>query len=76
VRYWEGGRWVQPWALSDSYEDAINQVREDFPDAVIGHDNDLPGGGDMTFCWENEQDAAGDRIDDACALIYRRRAQR
>ncbi len=74
VRYWEGGQWVQPWALSDSYEEALVQVREDFPDAVIGHDGDLSDGGDRTFCWEDAAHAVGQQIDNACVVIYRRRA--
>ena len=44
----------------ETYDEAVAAVVVVFPDASIGHDGDISGGGERTLVWRNE----GAQIDD------------
>lgn len=52
-----------------TYEAAVEAVRAQYPDAVVGHDGDLTDSGDSTLCWACEADAQDDPGVNACAKI-------
>ena len=45
---------------AETYEGAQAAVLARYPDAEIGHDGDLDGGGDRTLCWATEEDSVND----------------
>lgn len=55
----------------DSYDEACEAVRAEYPEAEIGHDGDLTLGGDRTLCWADEASSEGDSGVDAIAEIMR-----
>ena len=54
-----------------TYDEAVERVRQAWPEAVIGHDADLTDGGDLTMCWSCEEEQSKDDDDGvrACATI-------
>jgi hypothetical protein len=56
----------------ETYEAAIEAVRTQYPEAEIGHDGDLEGGGDRTLCWASEEDSIDDDGARAIASIRSR----
>ena len=45
---------------ADTYSEAQEIVLAAYPDAEIGHDGDLEGGGDRTLCWSDEESSVDD----------------
>jgi len=37
-----------------NYRAALEAILSQYPEAEIGHDGDIPDGGDRTLCWEDE----------------------
>lgn len=53
----------------ETFNAAVEAVRGAYPNAVVGHDGDLDGGGDRTLCWACEGDATDDDGANAVAEI-------
>jgi hypothetical protein len=56
---------------AQGYDAAQDMLREQYPDAEIGHDGDLSLGGDRTLAWETEEISCGDDGQHAVASIHR-----
>ena len=59
----------------ESYAEAVETIRGEYPDAEIGHDGDITTGGDSTLCWADADDAEGDAGRNAVAVITRADAE-
>ena len=44
----------------DDYAAAVDAVLARYPEAEIGHDGDIPDGGDRTLCWPDEESSVDD----------------
>ena len=54
----------------ETYEDAQAAVTAVHPDAAIGHDGDIDGGGERTLCWVDEETSRDDDGVRACCSIW------
>ena len=63
---WPGGLW-EP---TNTYGEAVRIIREEYPDAAIGHAGDLEDGGDRTIAWRSAEDAEGDSGARSIAAIH------
>ena len=50
---------------------AVEAVRAVYKSAAIGHDGDIPGGGERTLCWVDEATSVDDDGARACCSIVR-----
>jgi hypothetical protein len=55
--HWSNGRIDGGYETMDAAQDAVLAAH---PNAEIGHDGDLSGGGDRTLCWSTEEDSVDD----------------
>lgn len=62
---WNGGRKT----THETYEAAQDAILDAYPEAEIGHDGDLLGGGDRTLAWRNEEESTDDAGARAIAAI-------
>ena len=58
-----------PDVLAETYDEAIDLLRAEWPDMEYGHDGDLSDGGDRTLVWACEEDAENDDGGNAVASI-------
>lgn len=56
---------------ADTYDDAIDMVRAVYTDCEIGHDGDIPDGGERTLVWADEASSVNDDGSRAVASITR-----
>jgi hypothetical protein len=66
IRYTDGRT-----SETETYEEAIELVRAEYPDATIGHSGDLDHGGDRTLCWADEDSSQNDDGAHAVVAIYK-----
>lgn len=52
-----------------TYQEALAACKAEWPEAEIGHDGDLTGGGDRTLVWSCEADSIDDDGGNAVASI-------
>ncbi len=57
----------------ETYEAAKVGVLESYPEAEIGHDGDIDGGGNRTLCWASEDESVNDDGAKAVCSIWRDR---
>lgn len=55
-----------------TYDDAVAAVRAVYSEACIGHDGDIPGGGERTLCWVDKATSVDDDGARTCCSIVRR----
>lgn len=60
----------------ETLEDAADILRQEYPDAEMGHDGDLGEGGDRTLVWACEADSIDDDGAFAVASIRRENGSR
>ncbi len=56
-------------ATAETYDAAVETLRNEYPEAEIGHSGDLEDGGDRTLCWACEEDSKNDDGRRAVAAI-------